>query len=135
MHKSAVGILSLYSSLNVHNFLNPFYFMSSRHGTHPQAVEGSVNCCQLPTTDVELRHKGFPRSKNPGLRGNYLQALHYKGRLADPSESALEVASSGKRRKDTVRKDTVRSAPSVQWSKDVSYAQVLTGERSTTESQ
>jgi hypothetical protein len=87
-----------------------------------------------PQECVELSQKGFLRSKNTGLRGEYLQALHYKGRLDDPSESALEVASSGERRKDTVRKDTLRSAPSLQWSKEVSYAQVLTGKNSTTES-
>jgi hypothetical protein len=78
--------------------------------------------------------KGFPRSRNPGLRGKYLQALHYKGGLDDPSESALEVASSGERRKHTVRKDNARSASSVQLSKDVSYDQVLTGKRSTPKS-
>jgi hypothetical protein len=83
---------------------------------------------------VELREKGFPRSRNPGPRGKYLQALHYNGRLADFSESALEAASSGESRKDTVRKDTARSTSSVQWSKDVSYAQVLTGKCSTTKS-
>jgi hypothetical protein len=76
---------------------------------------------------VELKGKGFPRSKNPGLRGKYLQALHREGRLAEPAESVLKSDSSGLRRKDTVMKDTARPTPSVKWSKDVSYAQVLTG--------
>jgi hypothetical protein len=80
-----------------------------------------------PQECVELKGKGFPRSKNPGLRGKYLKALHYKGRLSDPDESAMKAASSGERRKDTVMKDTARPAPSVKLSKDVSYAQVLTG--------
>jgi hypothetical protein len=78
-------------------------------------------------TDVELKGKGFPRSKNTGLRGKYLQALHREGRLAEPAESVLKADSSGLRRKDIVNNDTARPAPSIKWSKDVSYARVLTG--------
>jgi hypothetical protein len=36
---------------------------------------------------IEENGQGFPRSKNPGLRGKYLLALHRKGRLAEPAES------------------------------------------------
>jgi hypothetical protein len=89
-------------------------------------VSVNVNVNILRTV-VELKGKGFPISKNPGLRGKYLQALHREGRLAEPAESVLKADSSGLRRKYTVMKDTVRPALSVKWSKEVSYDQVLTG--------
>jgi hypothetical protein len=92
-----------------------------------ERCEKTVRADPSPQEYVELKGKGFPRSKNPGLRGKYLQALHRKGRLAEPDESALNADSSGFRTKETVMKDTARPAPIVKWSKDVSYAQVLTG--------
>jgi hypothetical protein len=76
---------------------------------------------------VELKGKGFPRSKNPGLRDNYLKALYREGRQAATAESALKADSSGLRREDTVSNSTVRPARYTRWSKDVSYARVLTG--------
>jgi hypothetical protein len=64
---------------------------------------------------IEVNGKGFPRSKNLGIRGKYLLALHRKGRLAEPAESV------------SVKNDNARAAPSIKWSKYVSYARVLTG--------
>jgi hypothetical protein len=52
----------------------------------------------IPQECVALKGKGFPRSKNPGLRNNYLKALHREGRQAVPAESALKTDSSGLRK-------------------------------------
>jgi hypothetical protein len=76
---------------------------------------------------VALKGKGFPRSKNPGLRDNYLEALHREGRQAVPAESALKTDSSGLRKEDIVSISTVRPARYPRWSKDVSYARALIG--------
>jgi hypothetical protein len=75
-----------------------------------------------PQECVALKRKGFPRSKNPGLRDNYLKALHREGRQAVPAESALKTDSSGLRKEDTINISTVRPARYPRWSKDVSYA-------------
>jgi hypothetical protein len=89
--------------------------------------EKTVSADPSPQECVELKGKGFPRSKNPGLRDKYLKALHREGRLAEPAESVPKADSSGLRRKYIVNNDTARPTRSTKWSKDVSYARVLTG--------
>jgi hypothetical protein len=91
-----------------------------------ERCEKTVSADPSPQECVEIKGKGFPRSKNPGLRGKYLQALHRKGRLAEPAESVLKADSSGLHRKDIMTNDTARPTQSMKWSKDVSYARVLT---------
>jgi hypothetical protein len=76
---------------------------------------------------VALKGKEFPRSKNTGLRDNYLKALRREGRQVVPTESALTTDSSEARKEDSASISTVRPARYSRWSKDVSYARALTG--------
>jgi hypothetical protein len=72
-----------------------------------------------PQECVGPRLHAYPRLRNPGLRSKYLLALQSKVKPADSAESALVPCTSCTAR-------PVRSAPR---EKDVSYAQVLRGER------
>jgi hypothetical protein len=61
---------------------------SAPHGTFSRSRACQPMMKTKPGNTVALKGKGFPRSKNPGLRDNYLKALHREGSQVVPAESA-----------------------------------------------
>jgi hypothetical protein len=92
-----------------------------------ESCEKAISADPSPQECVALKGKEFPRSKNTGLRDNYLKALRREGRQVVPTESALKTDSSEARKEDSASISTVRPARYSRWSKGVSYARALTG--------